>query len=84
MDDNRSKTLDLEEFRKGLQEAGVPLEQGDVEEVFSLCDKNKSGMLDFDEFLEALRVSRAPWEEIEYCSLFKQVASSKYFSSASL
>nr|XP_020636697.1 calcyphosin isoform X2 [Pogona vitticeps] len=55
MDDNRSKTLDLEEFRKGLQEAGVPLEQGDVEEVFSLCDKNKSGMLDFDEFLEALR-----------------------------
>uniref|UniRef100_A0A6J0SK02 Calcyphosin isoform X1 n=1 Tax=Pogona vitticeps TaxID=103695 RepID=A0A6J0SK02_9SAUR len=55
MDDNRSKTLDLEEFRKGLQEAGVPLEQGDMEEVFSLCDKNKSGMLDFDEFLEALR-----------------------------
>ncbi|KAJ7308418.1 hypothetical protein JRQ81_008963 [Phrynocephalus forsythii] len=55
MDDNRSKSLDLEEFRKGLREAGVPLEQRDVEELFHFCDKNKSGTLDFDEFLEALR-----------------------------
>ncbi|XP_042299878.1 calcyphosin-like protein [Sceloporus undulatus] len=55
MDDNGSKSLDLEEFRKGLQDAGVPLEGGDVEEIFHFCDKNKSGTLDFNEFLEALR-----------------------------
>ncbi|KAH0625724.1 hypothetical protein JD844_033930 [Phrynosoma platyrhinos] len=55
MDDNGSKSLDLEEFRKGLQEAGVPLEGGDVEEIFHFCDKNKSGTLNFNEFLEALR-----------------------------
>lgn len=55
MDDNRSKTLDLEEFQKGLQEAGLSLEPREAEALFRLCDKNKSGMLDFDEFLEALR-----------------------------
>ncbi|XP_062815842.1 calcyphosin [Anolis carolinensis] len=55
LDDNGSRSLDLEEFRKGLAEAGVALEAGEAEEVFRLCDKNKSGTLDFEEFLEALR-----------------------------
>ncbi|XP_032076118.1 calcyphosin [Thamnophis elegans] len=55
MDDNGSKSLDLEEFVKGLQDAGVPLERGEAEEIFSFCDKNKNGTLDFTEFLQALR-----------------------------
>ncbi|XP_061457251.1 calcyphosin [Rhineura floridana] len=55
MDDDESKSLDLEEFLKGLQDAGVSLERGEAEEIFNLCDKNQSGTLDFTEFLEALR-----------------------------
>uniref|UniRef100_A0A8D0BDX2 Calcyphosine n=1 Tax=Salvator merianae TaxID=96440 RepID=A0A8D0BDX2_SALMN len=55
MDDDKSKSLTLEEFRKGLQEAGVPLEPREVEEIFNQCDKNNSGTLDFTEFLQALR-----------------------------
>ncbi|XP_053147738.1 calcyphosin [Hemicordylus capensis] len=55
MDDDKSKSLDLEEFLGGLRDAGVPLERGEAEEIFRLCDKNKSSTLDFDEFLEALR-----------------------------
>lgn len=57
MDDDKSKSLDREEFLQGLQDAGVPLKRGEVEEIFSLCDKNKSGTLDLNEFLELLRVS---------------------------
>ncbi|KAJ6664212.1 hypothetical protein lerEdw1_008430 [Lerista edwardsae] len=55
MDDDKSKSLDREEFRQGLQDAGVPLERGEVEKIFSLCDKNRSGTLDLNEFLELLR-----------------------------
>ncbi|CAI5799227.1 calcyphosin [Podarcis lilfordi] len=55
MDDDRSKTLDLEEFVQGLRDAGVPLERSEAQEIFAFCDKNRSGTLDFDEFLEALR-----------------------------
>lgn len=62
MDDDRSKTLDLEEFVQGLRDAGVPLERSEAQEIFAFCDKNRSGTLDFDEFLEALRVR-------ESCSL---------------
>lgn len=57
MDDDKSKSLDLEEFLQGLQDAGVSLGRGEVEEIFHLCDKNKSGTLDLNEFLEMLRVS---------------------------
>ncbi|KAF7243103.1 Calcyphosin-like protein [Varanus komodoensis] len=55
MDDDGSKSLDLEEFLKGLQDAGVPLERGEAQEIFSLCDKDGSGTLDFNEFLKILR-----------------------------
>ncbi|XP_060640854.2 calcyphosin-like protein isoform X2 [Anolis sagrei] len=66
LDDNGSRSLDLEEFRKGLNEAGVALDEGEAEEVFHLCDKNKNGTLDFEEFLQALRppMSKARTEAI--------------------
>uniref|UniRef100_A0A8D0H1D6 EF-hand domain-containing protein n=1 Tax=Sphenodon punctatus TaxID=8508 RepID=A0A8D0H1D6_SPHPU len=55
MDDNKSKSLELEEFLKGLSDAGVQLESGEGQKIFSLCDKDGSGTLNLDEFLEALR-----------------------------
>lgn len=53
--DEKSQSLDLEEFLKGLQDAGFSLEREEAQQIFSLCDKGQNGTLDFTEFLEALR-----------------------------
>lgn len=54
-DDNRSRSLDIEEFAKGLHDYGVSMSDAEVIELFSFFDKDKSGTLSFDEFLSALR-----------------------------
>ncbi|VDK20568.1 unnamed protein product [Anisakis simplex] len=56
MDDNENKTLDLEEFRKGLRDFGVTMDEEEVEKTFKQLDTNNSGSIDFNEFLLALRV----------------------------
>lgn len=61
MDDDKNHRLSREEFQTGIRDAGVPLEQNEVEEIFSLLDKNQSGTVDLSEFLEALRVSHEPF-----------------------
>lgn len=56
MDDNSSRTLDFEEFQKGLHDFGVNLTDEEIKEVFKKFDKDSSGSIDFDEFLVTLRV----------------------------
>ncbi|KAG8454848.1 hypothetical protein GDO86_001171 [Hymenochirus boettgeri] len=55
MDDNRSNSLDLEEFSKGLQNYGVSLQPSEVLDLFHLFDKNGNGTINFDEFLNSVR-----------------------------
>jgi len=55
MDDDRSRTLDFAEFKKGMHDFGVDLEPDEIKELFYLIDKDKSGTIDFDEFLVKLR-----------------------------
>uniref|UniRef100_A0A0M3ITK1 EF-hand domain-containing protein n=1 Tax=Ascaris lumbricoides TaxID=6252 RepID=A0A0M3ITK1_ASCLU len=55
MDDNENRTLDMDEFRKGLHDFGVTIDEEEVEAAFKTLDKNNSGTIDFDEFLVALR-----------------------------
>jgi len=55
MDDDGNRTLDFNEFKKGLRDYGLILEPKEVKETFEAFDKDKSGNLDFDEFLIALR-----------------------------
>ncbi|XP_069505686.1 calcyphosin isoform X1 [Ambystoma mexicanum] len=55
MDDNGSKSLDMEEFSKGLHDYGVLLDNDEVATVFKLFDKNGNGNINFEEFLKALR-----------------------------
>ncbi|KAL4237038.1 hypothetical protein ACF0H5_005422 [Mactra antiquata] len=55
MDDDENKALDINEFKKGLRDYGLSMEQKEIQEVFALLDKDGSGFLDFDEFLIALR-----------------------------
>lgn len=57
MDDDNSRTLDLKEFMKGLNDFGVMMEKQEAMSLFQLFDKDGSGTIDFDEFLLSLRVN---------------------------
>lgn len=57
MDDNGSRTLDYEEFQKGLREFGVNFRDEEIKDLFKKFDKDSSGSINFDEFLLTLRVS---------------------------
>jgi len=54
-DDNGNKQLDKGEFKKGLQDYGLRLTNGEVDLIFKEYDKDGSGSISFDEFLTALR-----------------------------
>ena len=56
MDDDESRTLDFKEFKKGIHDYGILMEDPVIKELFEKLDADGSGMLDFDEFLKALRV----------------------------
>nr|CDP96821.1 Bm2858, isoform b [Brugia malayi] len=55
MDDNGSRTLDLDEFQKGLHDFGVNSTDEEIKEIFKKFDKDSSGSIDFDEFLLTIR-----------------------------
>ncbi|XP_015769612.1 PREDICTED: calcyphosin-like protein isoform X1 [Acropora digitifera] len=55
MDDDQNRTLDFNEFKKGMTEYGLNLEPKELKEMFLAFDKDGSGLIDFDEFLIALR-----------------------------
>ena len=56
MDDNGSKSLDLYEFTKGLNDYGLAVDMEEAQQLFEAFDKDGSGTVDFDEFLKNLRV----------------------------
>ncbi|WAR23281.1 CAPSL-like protein [Mya arenaria] len=55
MDDDESHSLDFKEFKKGIRDYGLLMEDEVIKELFVQLDKDGSGQLDFDEFLKALR-----------------------------
>ncbi|XP_052274406.1 calcyphosin-like protein isoform X3 [Dreissena polymorpha] len=55
MDDDENKALDLKEFKKGIHDYGILMEDTIIKQLFDSLDKDGSGSLDFDEFLKALR-----------------------------
>ncbi|KAH7970632.1 hypothetical protein HPB49_012779 [Dermacentor silvarum] len=57
MDDSGDKKLDMEEFKKGLQDFKVFLSPSEVDALFKDLDKDGNGTISFNEFLIALRVS---------------------------
>jgi Ca2+-binding EF-hand superfamily protein len=57
MDDNDSKTLDFNEFRKALNDFRISIPPEEYQRVFGLFDTDHSGEINYDEFLRAIVVS---------------------------
>ncbi|KAJ7987118.1 hypothetical protein DPEC_G00335440 [Dallia pectoralis] len=55
LDDDNSRTLDMKEFLKGLNDYGVLIEKEEALAMFQRFDRDNSGFIDFDEFLLTLR-----------------------------
>lgn len=60
MDDDKSRSLDLKEFLKGLNDYGIMIDKPEALELFQKFDHDRSGTIDFDEFLVTLRVKVDP------------------------
>ncbi|NWR94464.1 CAPSL protein, partial [Furnarius figulus] len=55
MDHNKTKTIDFNEFMKGLNYYGIVIDKEEAREIFLIFDKDGSGKIDFTEFLATLR-----------------------------
>ena len=55
MDDDRNRTLTLQEFTNGCRDYGCMLTGVEFKHVFNLIDVDGSGSINFDEFLIKLR-----------------------------
>ena len=55
MDDNRSGTLDIQEFWKAIKDFRLKINQEECRKLFDLFDENDDGELQYDEFLLAVR-----------------------------
>lgn len=54
MDDNNSGTLDHYEFKKGIKDFQVGIEDKDIDNLFKAFDLNGNGDIDFDEFIRVV------------------------------
>ena len=54
MDDNNSKTLDIEEFSKAMKDYRLSLDQECVQQAFSVFDRDGNGEINYDEFLRTI------------------------------
>jgi len=54
-DDDRSHSLNFDEFKKGLSDYGVTMTDPEARSLFNLFDCDENGTLNFDEFLCKLR-----------------------------
>jgi Ca2+-binding EF-hand superfamily protein len=55
MDDNNSRTLDREEFRKALKDFKIEVPDDQIAVVFNAFDLNRDGTIDYNEFLRIIR-----------------------------
>ena len=61
MDDNGSRTLDREEFRKALKDYRIEVPDDHVTVVFNAFDLNRDATIDYDEFLRMMRGDLSPF-----------------------
>jgi Ca2+-binding EF-hand superfamily protein len=56
MDDDKNRKLNMEEFRKGVEEYGLNFPKSEIDTMFRLIDADQNGSIDYEEFLRKLRV----------------------------
>jgi calcyphosin len=54
-DDNNSKDLDIDEFKKAIHDFRVGLKPADSENLFKVFDRDGSGAINYEEFLRGVR-----------------------------
>lgn len=58
MDDDGNRSLNFEEFRKGMDESGVKVNDELCRALFAAFDTDQSGSVCINEFLKAIRVGK--------------------------
>jgi len=56
-DDDNSKSLDKNEFKKAMHDFRIGLNDKQVEQAFGIFDRDGSGDITYDEFLRSMRGS---------------------------
>ena len=54
-DDNNSKDLDIQEFKKACHDFRIGVSEKDCERLYKIFDRDQSGSIDYDEFLRGVR-----------------------------
>ena len=55
MDDDNSKSLDVNEFKKAMRDMQLSLSQTEVQQLFTLFDRDGEGSISYDEFISVVR-----------------------------
>jgi Ca2+-binding EF-hand superfamily protein len=55
MDDDNSKSLDRNEFRKAIRDFKIEIPDDYIDTIFNAFDLNRDGTIDYDEFLRIIR-----------------------------
>ena len=61
MDDNNSKTLEINEFFKGLDQYRLQVSQDECKRLFEMFDTDQSGTISIDEFFQAIKGPMSPF-----------------------
>uniref|UniRef100_A0A2K6RGG4 Calcyphosine n=1 Tax=Rhinopithecus roxellana TaxID=61622 RepID=A0A2K6RGG4_RHIRO len=73
LDRDGSRSLDADEFRRGLAKLGLVLDQAEAESVCRRWDRDSSGTLDLEEFLRALRPPMSQAREAVIAAAFAKL-----------
>ena len=60
MDDDNSKSLDRQEFKKAIRDFKIDVPDEFIDVVFNAFDLNRDGTIDYDEFLRIIRGDLTP------------------------
>ncbi len=60
MDDDNSKSLDKNEFKKAVHDFRIEIPDQHIDTIFSAFDINRDGTIDYDEFLRIIRGDLTP------------------------
>ena len=60
MDDDNSKSLDKNEFRKAVNDFRIEIPNEYIDTIFQAFDLNRDGTIDYDEFLRIIRGDLPP------------------------